>query len=579
METNTQNFNFFDLLKNGGGVDFAALVNQITKGAEQSAEDFDFLFREPMIFKQFESFEDSWKPIEEALKKRADGVPMSSWEQTALEHFTIAFGSGLAFEGFQEKLFDTNSRVKKVVAITDSLMANIRDVINLGGAFKKDRLKITDDKRGIFDFSLASQGLYRPVEFFSDSYTKRKGENEFSYTGEPIGVVPPERVYKDNSKAGLTIYFFESEDGKRYTCERRQKGTTDVFENLRDECFLGQDAQGLVMPFMNDEPTKVFNGKKPHRLKYASSAKKVYLQFDKQEESTKFVDIFIPLNFLSDSDSTNKIFNLMTPLLAASALEEFDIKTRVNVLRNGVVKNGHFEIISIPLINYDESTREKIPLVMNLMSNDDYSGAFFGFHLVTWANVGETQDENGKPIVSGHLQRGLQPYYYHKDAIINIFMRYKNWIKQNQSKPYVNSKVLNQNFQFFTYVALEGEGQPFYNKGVMDPQNIALQLPYVMYQFYWYMDYLSIEFLPMEKFIENLVLRIEEDAVFKKLFVRPDRKDLKEVIRAYIQNILVYKYFSSEQGTLADTPSEKLEKSMRRAELRVQMDEILKKKY
>jgi hypothetical protein len=126
---------------------------------------------------------------------------------------------------------------------------------------------------------------------------------------------------------------------------------------------------------------------------------------------------------------------------------------------------------------------------------------------------------------------------------------------------------------------LEGEGQPFYNKGVMDPQNIALQLPYVMYQFYWYMDYLSIEFLPMEKFIENLVLRIEEDAVFKKLFVRPDRKDLKEVIRAYIQNILVYKYFSSEQGTLADTPSEKLEKSMRRAELRVQMDEILKKKY
>ena len=504
---------------------------------------------------------------------------MSSWEQTALEHFTYQFGSGLNFEGFQEKLFETNSRVEKVTAITDSLMSNIRDVINLGGAFKKDRLKITDDKRGIFDFSLASQGLYRPVEFFSDSYTKRKGENEFAYTGEPLGVVPPERVYKDNSKAGMTIYFFESEDGKKYTCERRQKGTTDVFENLRDECFLGQDAQGLVMPFMNDEPTKVFNGKKPHRLKYASSAKKVYLQFDKQEESTKFVDIFIPLNFLSSSNSTNKIFNLMTPLLAASALEEFDIKTRVNVIRNGRVDGSNFEIISIPLINYDESTREKIPLVINLMANDDNSAAFFGFHLVTWANAGETQDEKGNPIVSGHLSRGLSPYYSYKDAIINIFMRYKNWIQQNQGKPYVNSKVLNQNFQFFTYVAMEGEGQPFYNKRDMSPDNIAAQMPYVMYQFYWYMDYLSIEFLPMEKFIENLVLRIEEDAIFKKLFVRPDRKQLKEVIRAYINNILVYKYFSSEQGRLADTPMERMEKSTRRAQLRTEMDEILKKNY
>ncbi len=269
----------------------------------------------------------------------------------------------------------------------------------------------------------------------------------------------------------------------------------------------------------------------------------------------------------------------MTPLLAASALEEFGIKTRVNVIRNGQVDNEHFEIISIPLINYDESTREKIPLVINLMANDENSGAFFGFHLVTWANAGETQDKNGNPIVSGHLGRGLMPYYSIKDAVINIFMRYKNWTKLNQGKPYVNSKVLNENFQFFTYVALANEGQPFYNKGEMSADNISLQMPYVMYQFYWYMDYLSIEFLPMEKFIENLILRIEEDAIFKKLFIRPDRKELKEVIRAYVNNILVYKYFSSEQGALADTAMEKIEKSTRKAELRTQLDEVLKKKY
>jgi hypothetical protein len=34
-----------------------------------------------MIFKQFESFEDSWKPIQEALEKKANGAVLSAWEK------------------------------------------------------------------------------------------------------------------------------------------------------------------------------------------------------------------------------------------------------------------------------------------------------------------------------------------------------------------------------------------------------------------------------------------------------------------------------------------------------------------
>ena len=42
------------------------------------------------------------------------------------------------------------------------------DQIDMGGAFKKQKLLITDDKRGIFSFSIASKGLYRGVEYFSE---------------------------------------------------------------------------------------------------------------------------------------------------------------------------------------------------------------------------------------------------------------------------------------------------------------------------------------------------------------------------------------------------------------------------
>lgn len=576
MATTTQDFNFFDLLKGAGGVDFANLVSTLTLGAERGASDFDQYFDQPIIFKQFDSWESAWAPIQELLDKSKSGQTLNSWERDALDHFEGRFGRNIDLEGFNEKMSRQTSSTKRVTEITDSLMGNIRSIINLGGSFKKDRLKITDDKRGIFDFSLASQGLFRPVEFFSDSYTKRKGENEFAYTGEPLGVIPPERVYKDNSKAGVTIYFFTAEDGKRYTCERRQKGTTDVFTHLSQYCFLGQDSQGLVLPYRKDDPKKVYNGERPHRLKYASSAKKVYLQFDRQEESTKFVDIFIPLNFLSASDGTQKIFNLMTPLLVSAALEEFDIKTRVSVLRNGRVEGGYFETISIPLKNYEETTKDKLALIINLMADDQNAGAFFGFHLVTWANKGETTDENGVPIVSGHRRAGLYPIYDEKDAVINIFMRYKNWVRANMGKPWVTSKVVNQNFQFFTYVAVEGRGQPFYSDGEFSQANITSQMPYVMYQFYWYMDYLAIEFVPMPKFIENLFKRTEEDGVFRKLFDVPDRKELANTLRAYVNNILVYKYFSSEKGSYADSYLESQEKKMRRAELRIAMDETLK---
>ena len=50
MDTSTQEFNFFDLLKGAGGVDFESLVETLTQGAEEGAEEYNDFFRKPMIF-------------------------------------------------------------------------------------------------------------------------------------------------------------------------------------------------------------------------------------------------------------------------------------------------------------------------------------------------------------------------------------------------------------------------------------------------------------------------------------------------------------------------------------------------
>lgn len=578
METSTQDFNFFDLLKTAGGVDYVSLVKNLTKGLERSAEDYDQLFENEMIFKQYETWEEAFDVIKEALDRKNSGERLPRWLNVAARYFEDRFGNNIDFEGFNSKMDEQTPQVKKLSQVTNSLLENIKEIINLGGQFTKDRLEITDDKKGIFDFSLASQGLYRPVEFYSDPYTKRKGENEFAYLGEPFGVIPPDRVFKDNSKAGMTIYYFISEDGKKYTCERRQKGTTDVFANLSAHCFLSQDAQGLVLPYDRNNPKKVYNGERPHRLKYASSAKKVYLKFKRKDESTKFVDIFIPLNWLGTTDA-NKALNIFTPVLVAAALEAFDIQTRISVVRNGIVDGQIFETISIPLKNYDEAAVDKIPRIINLMANNENSGAFFGFHLVNSANNGEQIGKNGSPIVSGHLSQALNPYYDKKAAIVNLFMRYKNWVRMNEGKPWVNTKVINPNFQIFTHVSVAGQNrEPFYESPYsLTPEVISSQMPYIMYQFYWYMDYLAIEFVPIEDFIGNIYRRVEEDRVFKKLFDVTDRKELNSAMYDYIQNILVYKYFTSTNGEFADSEQQKIEKQKRREELRIRMDETIKK--
>lgn len=578
METSTQNFNFFDLLKTAGGVDYISLVETLSKGLENSSEDRDSLFENEMIFKQYETWEEAFEVIKDALDKSNAGERLPNWLSRATDIFASRFGRNIDFDGFNSKMDEKTPEVTKLSEVTDSLLSNIKEIINLGGQFEKDRLEITDDKKGIFDFSLASQGLYRPVEFFSDPYTKRKGENEFAYLGEPEGVIPPVRVFKDQSKAGMTIYYFVSEDGKKYTCERRQKGTTDVFANLSDYCFLGQDPQGLVLPYDRSAPKKVYNGERPHRLKYASSSKKVYLKFKRKDASTKFVDIFIPLNWLGVSDA-NKALNIFTPVLVAATLEAFDIQTRISVVRNGIVEGGIFETISIPLKNYDEPAVEKIPRIINLMANSENAAGFFGFHLINSANNGEQIGQNGKPIISGHNAVSLSPYYDEKGAIVNLFMRYKNWIKFNEGKPWVNTKVVNPNFQIFTHVSVAGyNNEPFYeDPRELSPEVVSAAMPYIMYQFYWYMDYLAIEFVPMEEFVSNIYRRIEEDKVFKKLFNVPDRKDLNAAMYSYINNILVYKYYTSEKGDYADSELQKKEKVQRRAELRMRMDETIKK--
>ena len=87
-----------------------------------------------------------------------------------------------------EKKFNKPSDLEDGLAFFDEMVSTI----DMGGTFKKVRLKITDDKRGIFDFGLASKGLYNPSEYFSQELADELPD-EFSddkYGNKLPGIVP-----------------------------------------------------------------------------------------------------------------------------------------------------------------------------------------------------------------------------------------------------------------------------------------------------------------------------------------------------------------------------------------------------
>ena len=565
-----QNINFWDLVAQTTKVDFENLnwrQTYSTSGIDYYSPWFD----EPMLFNQYTSVEDAFKAVKEAY----DSDPTNTYferAKTLLE--SISVGGVFDYDKLMEKLKERGPSVDVVEAVLFSLKKNLKDIINLGGNFKKQRLIVTSDERGIFDFSLASQGLYRPIEFFSDAYTKSGQDNEFEFTREPFGIIPPDRVFKERN--GQNAFYFVAKNGKEYTCERRQKGTTIVFEKLRDKCYLRQNDQGIVLPYSLQTPDKVFNGEKPYRLKYASRNKKVYLQFQRQEESTKYVDIFIPVNLIASDNSSVKLFNTLMPIMVAAALQEFGIQVRISAFRNGKRSRSlPFQTASVVLKDYTEAMDDKVPLIINLLTKTDFQQIFFGALLNVQGDEGKQADTNGQAIFARTTATLMDKLLYDKkDGMVNLFMRYKNWVNANVGKPYVNTKVKNQNFQFLTHIRNVNN---FYTSDAATPAVIATQLPYLMYEFYWHMDYLAIEFVPIPQFVASLFKRFEEDANFRKLYDVPSRSRVINIIREYVANILTYKYYSTTSGSFADSIDERNRKIDAKERITEELKEALKK--
>lgn len=527
--------NFFDILKDVNKANVGRLIKEYTD--KSSNPNYNGKF-DNIVFKQF----DSLKSVYDKIKEVRDEGSRDEYKEAALG--MVSSDEYSSFSKMMDMFNYESDEHKEAKKITNSLVKNAKSLVNLGGSFKNSKLKITSDDRGLFDFSLASQGLFRPIEYYN----------------EDIGIVNEDLV--DNYRSGKNNVFYTKIDGVEHILERRQKGTTLVFSKFSDECVLKKDSNGIVLPYSKRDTDKVFNGKGDFRLKYSSRNKKSYLIYEKQSDSAKYVDFYVPVNFTGVSDGF-RFLNVLYVLIIASILDSFGIKSRISAVRHGMHGNGVFEFMSITLKDYNESVDDKFDIVLNVLGQSDVASSLFGFLVIYYGNHSGQKDKFGNLIKSNSRSNayGSKIIYQFLTDTQKFFNRFKNWSKEEGNLDVLESKVVDDNFRILTIQNSDFNLSFFNSLAESNKESLVSNLTYTMFLVYFYLDYIAIDSNPLNSFVYELNKRFDEDENFKKLFEVPkNREDRKELITMYISGLLTRKYDWNEKGVYADSKLQIAEK-------------------
>lgn len=451
------------------------------------------------------------------------------------------------YEDFNNFIYQETTTSRTSFQIMESLLTSVQEMVNLGGLLEKDKIKITADKNGIFDFSLASQGLFRPVEYYSEEFLDylkvNKMSNPFILSGLAEGVVPTDKVFKNKQNNEFEFQYL----GNDFICQQRQKGATEVLVTYPKECVL-KETNKIFTTFDIKNTQKIFNGKDKAKLKYASSNKKSYLVYSKKPESSKYVDFYLPQNFVTSN--TGYTLTSMFPLiLTSAALEKFGIQSRISTMRIGAddTLRGNFTTAAVvPMKNYDESVVDAFPKLLALNADFQMTNDLFGdlkllnedrFYQKNFTSKFKTGNLRKKRFES--FGRGFNTIGYENPSYFyNVLERYKNFLDENPELDM--TKTISRNFfisDAYPFVTIRSINNTI-NQIKRDTVFID-NLDFIIYKFFFYMDYVAIELNSIKDMIDELQYRFESNKYFKSIF---KVSNVDETIKEYLIEIIRQKY-------------------------------------
>jgi len=199
-----------------------------------------------------------------------------------------------------------------LVKTIDLLIQEAENSIDLGGDLEKSKIKYSSIPRGIFDFSKASKGLIRPVEYYSNELDR---------------LVPADSV--NNKIMGGSKTFFYQEEGDIFICEPRQEGTTEMLKSFPTTLKKGYlNNLNLFVPETLDGTKVIKKGNK--RLRFTSTEKKVYAYRERLGGGiAPYIDLFINNSGYYGTTSAGRFLRAIPSLMIAKLLESAGVKTRI----------------------------------------------------------------------------------------------------------------------------------------------------------------------------------------------------------------------------------------------------------
>lgn len=295
----------------------------------------------------------------------------------------------------------------------------------LGGSKDKARIVTTDRPQGVFDFSLASKGLYRVPEYYSADLAKEK-PNRFDDYGTVSGIVPPNLV-RSRIILGNKQFYFLDEDAKEYVCSQYQKGTTEIKD-----------------------------GVKGAKLKFATTTKKVFLKFRRQGGKVNYVEIYSLFYFTSVSGEEGYALRHLPAIMVCQYFESLGIKCRFYPTRFVVLGNSGARLREDDLLTGAKLPMYSIRNLKNLSSflmvqpflAKDYGEEFDPAIALSISQGGNSdiydniiQDAQKHDMIEDYFPTGGNPDWEEIDYRIG-FERYKNKYIQYVEKGIFKAKEI-----------------------------------------------------------------------------------------------------------------------------------------
>lgn len=459
------------------------------------------------IYYSFDAFKDIAKGMsvldEKGLKKP---VTLSELERTG-KHWedTNFFGKNLESGESTEKQFSLEDGLSRFLSprilkeIEDSY-DTVMSEIDLGGNILPSRIKFSSKPMGVFDFSQASKGLIRPVEFYSTSENK---------------VIKKDLVQKE-SKSGKTLFFYNNKE--KIYLQKRQEGTTDIVQNCTDVEVKFNEELDMYLPYRGSEIVNECDG---YRLRYTSTNPKVYAYREKLGGgSTPFVDLYIPMGGVASKNPESMAIRAIPNLLLSRTLERAGVKVRIFGLWSTADTKDVFTI-SLMLKNYGET------ISTNQLAIFCADTRFYRYWLANSAK-GLIKDKFGvsKPVFEGTgtlTAKKINDY---------IMPRLRNYTLYNIEKGNFSSQLVDKNLILFVPLDADSDEK-------IDSPEVREKIKETYTQ---YIDYISIKFsVNPSRIIKDIQNRMTEKGKSNSEIV----KYLRDAVTNVYKSTRSYGYGSS----------------------------------